>query len=75
VLDHLSDRVEDGNAMDLAPLSPGRDTADDLRAVVEALAREVHRLPSGDALDDEREVLVEENAHWITSAGPSSPAA
>ena len=69
VLDHLLDRVEDRHAVDVAALAAGRDAADDLRAVVEALAREVDRLAAGDALDDEGRVLVDQDAHagapWI----------
>ena len=36
-----------------APAAPRRHTADDLRAVVEALAGHVHRFAPGYALDDE----------------------
>ena len=52
------------------PLRPGRDAAHDLRAlaVVEALAREVHGLAAGDALDDEGGVLVDQDD--ITPATP-----
>ena len=48
VLDRLLDRVEHGHAVHVAALAPGRDAADDLRAlaVVEALARQVHGLAS-----------------------------
>jgi hypothetical protein len=65
VLDGLGDRVEDRHAVDLAAQAAGGDAADDLRAlaVVEALAGEVDRLAAGDALDDERRVGVDEDAH------------
>ena len=66
--DRLVDGVEDGHAVHVAALAPGRDAADHLRAlaVVQALAREVDRLAPGDALDDEGRGLVDEDAH----AGP-----
>jgi hypothetical protein len=63
VLDDLLDRVEDRNAVDLTALAPWRHAADDLRAVVEALASQVDGLAAGDALDDERRVLVDQDAH------------
>jgi hypothetical protein len=59
----LLDRVEDGNAVNLAALAAWRDAADDPGAVVEALPGEVHRLAPGDALDDEGEVFAEKDAH------------
>ena len=69
VLDDLLDGVEDRHAVHVAALAPGRHAADDLRAVVEALAREVDGLAPGDALDDEGGVVVDEDAHaaapWI----------
>ena len=74
VLDRLLDRVEHRHAVHVAALAAGRDAAHDLRAlaVVEALAREVHGLAAGDALDDEGGVLVDQDAHrpptpWIFS--------
>src|SRR3954464_15611677 len=73
VRDRLLDAVEDRHAVDVAPAPARGDTADDLRAgaVLEALAREVHGLAPGDALDDERRGLVDEDAHaaapWIFS--------
>ena len=65
VRDGLVDGVEDRHAVDVAALAPGRDAADDLRAlaVVQALARQVDRLAAGDALDDEGRGLVDEDAH------------
>jgi hypothetical protein len=63
VLDDLLDGVEDGDAVDVAALAAGRDAADDLGAVVEALAREVDRLAAGDPLDDEGGVGVDQDAH------------
>ncbi len=63
VLDDLLDSVEDGNAVHLAALAAGGHAADDLRAVVEALAREVDGLAAGDALDDEGGVLVDQDRH------------
>ena len=71
VRDGLVDGVEDGHAVHVAALAPGRDAADDLRAraVVQALAREVDRLAPGDALDDEGRGLVDEDAH---PAAPST---
>ena len=61
--DGLRDRVEHGHAVHLAPEAPRRHAADDLRAdaVVEALARQVHRLAAGDALDDEGRVRVDQD--------------
>src|SRR5262249_36460694 len=53
----VADAVVDRNAVDVATGPPWRDPADDLRAVVEAFAGEVHRLAPGDALDDDRGVL------------------
>src|SRR6185369_16141866 len=50
VLDRLGDGVEDRHAVDLAALATGGYTADDLRAVVEALAGQVDRLVAGDPL-------------------------
>src|SRR2546423_1681324 len=50
-------------------LPPRRHAANDLGAVVEALTRQVHRLPPRDPLDDEGEVLCQQDAHagapWI----------
>ena len=65
VLDALRDGVEHRDAVDVAPAAARRDAADDPRAaaVVEALAGEVHGLAPGDALDDERRVRVDEDAH------------
>src|SRR5213075_2694307 len=65
VRDGLVDGVEDGDSVHVAPLAPGRDAPDHLRApaVVEALARQVDRLAPGDALDDEARGLVDEDAH------------
>ena len=63
VLDDLLDGVEHRHAVDLAALAAGGHAADDLRAVVEALAREVDRLAPGDALDDEGRVLVDQDRH------------
>ena len=73
MLDGLCDRVEHGDAVDIAPQPSWRDAADDpcALAVVEALTREVHGLAAGDPLDDERRVLVDEDAH----AAPRPPAA
>src|SRR3954454_11969373 len=72
--DGLLDGVEDRHAVDVAPAAAGGDAADDPRAgaVLEALAREVHRLAAGDALDDKRRRLVDEDRHqpatpWIFS--------
>ena len=61
----LRDGVVDRHAVNVAPLAPGRDAADDLRsgAVVQALAREVDGLPAGDALHDERRIRADEDAH------------
>ncbi len=74
--DGLGDGVEDRHAVDLAAQSARRDAADDLGAlaVVQALAREVDRLATGDALDDERRVLIDEDRHqaaapWIFCDG------
>jgi hypothetical protein len=69
VLDRLGDGVEHRHPVDLAAEPAGRDAADDLRAgaVVEALARQVHGLAAGDALDDERRVFVDEDAHGYAS--------
>ncbi len=69
VLDRLGDGVEDRHAVDLAALAAGGDAADDLGAVVEALAGQVDRLAAGDPLDDEGRLLVQQDAHagapWI----------
>ena len=69
VLDRLGDGVEYRHAVDLAALAARGHAADDLRAVVEAFAGQVDRLASGDSLDDEGRVFVEEDAHaeapWI----------
>ena len=74
VLDGLGDGVEHRHAVDLAAEPAGGDAADDLRAgaVVEALAREVDRLAAGDALDDERRVGVDEDAHPATAIRAAS---
>ena len=45
------------------PFLPGRDTADDLRPVVQALAGEVHGFPPRDSLDDEGGVAGKKDAH------------
>ena len=66
-LAELLDGVEHGHAVHLAALAARRDAADDLRAVVEALARQVHGLAAGDALDDEGGVLVDQHQPWIFS--------
>src|SRR5829696_9256117 len=69
-LDHLRDGVVDRHAVHVAALAAGRDAPDDLRAtaVVQALAGEVHGLAPGDALDDERRVGVDQDAHVVASA-------
>ena len=74
MLDRLCDRVEHRHAVDVAPEAAGSDAADDLRAgaVVKALACEVDGLASGDPLDDERRVLVDQDAHR-GAAPPRSP--
>src|SRR5205823_5834421 len=56
----LGHGVEDRNAVHLAATAARRYTADDLRPVIEALAREVHGLAAGDPLDDEGGVLVDQ---------------
>ncbi len=61
--DHVAHAVVDRHAVDVAAGAAGRHAADDLRAVVEALARQVHGLAAGDALDDEGGVLVDEDGH------------
>src|SRR5690606_39051681 len=55
--------VVDRNAVDVAAGPAGGHAAHDLRAVVEALAREVHRLAAGDALHEEGGVLVDQDRH------------
>ena len=71
MLDGLGDRVEHGHSVDVSPEPAGGDAADDLcaLAVVKALSRQVHGLATGDPLDDEGCVLVEQDAHaappWI----------
>src|SRR4051794_23322416 len=66
--DRLLDRVEHRHAVHVTALAAGRDAAHDLGAlaVVEALAREVHGLAAGNALDDEGGVLVDENRHQVS---------
>src|SRR5207302_263305 len=59
-------RVVHRHAVHLAALAPGGHAADDLRAVVEALASEVDRLAPGNALDDEGRVLVDQMVHAAT---------
>jgi hypothetical protein len=59
--DGLLDRVEDGDAVDVAALAPRGDAADDLGAVVQALLGQVDRLPASDALDDEGELFCQED--------------
>ena len=68
-LDGLLDGVEDRDAVDVAAQAAGGDAADDLGAgaVVQALTREVDGLAAGDALDDERRVGVDEDAHLAPS--------
>src|SRR5438105_3952101 len=63
-------RVEDRYAVDVATPAAGRDAADDAGAlaVVQALARQVHRLAPGDPLDDEGRGLVDEDAHAFSTA-------
>src|SRR4029077_18625951 len=63
VLDRLGDGVEDRHAVHLAALAARGRGADPLGAVVEALAGQVHRLATGDALDDEGGLLGEQDAH------------
>ena len=65
VLDGLLDGVEHRHAVDLTAEAARRDSADDLRAlaVLEAFLRQVHGLATGDALDDEGCVFVQEDAH------------
>ena len=60
-------RVVDRHAVDVAAAPAGRHAADDLRSVIEALAGHVHRLAAGDALDDERAVLVYKDGHARSS--------
>ena len=55
--DDVAHAVVDRHAVDVAAGAARRHAADDLRAVVEALARQVHGLAAGDALDDEGRVL------------------
>ena len=55
--------VVDRHAVDVAAAASRRDAADDLRAVVEALAGQVHGLAAGDALDDEGRVVGDEDRH------------
>ena len=67
VRDRLGDGVEHRHAVDVAAEPARRHAADDLRAgaVVEALAREVDGLAPGDALDDERRLGVDQDAHRV----------
>src|SRR5690242_14296495 len=71
MLDGLGDRVEHRDPVDVSPEPAGGDATDDLRAlaVIQALARQVHGLAACDPLDDERGVLVDQDAHagapWI----------
>ncbi len=74
VIDRLRDRVEHGDAVDIAAQAAGRDAAHDLcaLAVLKALAGEVDSLAARDALDDEGGVFVDEDRHqtddlWIFS--------
>ena len=53
-------------AVHFAALAAGRHAPDDLRAEIEALAGQVDRLAAGDALDDEGEVLLQQDAHPCT---------
>ena len=53
---------------DLPALASGGDPSDDSRAVVDALAREVDRLPPRNALDDERELAVQQDQLPATSS-------
>ena len=64
----LAHGVVHGHAVHVAAAAARRDAADDLRAVVEALAGHVHGLAAGDALDDEGRVLVDRG--W-TSVSPA----
>src|SRR3989454_15591 len=67
--------VVDGHAVHVAPGPAGRDAAHDLRPVVEALARQVHRLAPGDALDDDRRIPVDEDGHQPFILATARPAA
>src|SRR3989440_380194 len=56
-----------GPMMRAPPPPAGRPAPHDLRAVIEAFAREVHRLAAGDSLHDERRALVDQHvAHAAT---------
>src|SRR5207253_3266648 len=57
------------------PGTARRHAADDPRPVVEALARQVHGLAPGDALDDDRRVLVDEDRHQEDILATARPAA
>ena len=73
-LHRLPHRVEHRHAVHVAPEPARRHAADDLRAraVVQALAREVHGLAARDALDDERRVGVDQDAHPATARRAAS---
>src|SRR5205085_8206983 len=70
VLDRLGDRVEHRHAVHIASLAAGRDAAHDpgAGAVVQALPGQIDRLAPGDALDDERRGLVDQDAHTASAA-------
>jgi hypothetical protein len=59
----LAHRIVDGHTVHFGATFARRYPADDFRAVLETLAREVERLAPGDALNDEGEVLVKEDRH------------
>src|SRR5437016_10397891 len=65
----------DGHAGTGTPGAAGRDAAHDLRPVVEALARQVHRLAPGDARDDDRRIPVDEDGHQPFILATARPAA
>ena len=62
----LGDGVEYGPVKMLCAALAGRDAADDLRAVLNHLLRVEAAFASGEALDDDASIFVNENAHVLS---------
>src|SRR5688572_2991228 len=75
LVDRLGHGVEHGQIEMLLTATAGRDTADHLRAVLDALFGMEGALLAGEALADHARVLVDENAHVLLFAYFFGPAA
>src|SRR5581483_1197754 len=62
-LDRLANGVEDRKPLDALAAAAGGDAADDVRAVLAHLSRVEQALASGDALDQDARVDIDQDAH------------